>query len=102
MTKSVSNVSKRCSAGRCSKVSDSERSRANLAKSSVWHGPCLVVGESLVAFFSNWRTSYFDPLGVQADGPVEYAYAVVVGTVGAAIPTIPGSTPTPFQRPQAP
>jgi type IV pilus assembly protein PilA len=31
----------------------------------------------------------FAQLGVTPDGPVEYSYAVVAGTVGTAIPTIP-------------
>ena len=37
----------------------------------------------------------FAQLGVMPDGPVEYSYAVVAGTVGTSIPTIPMTLSSP-------
>jgi prepilin-type N-terminal cleavage/methylation domain-containing protein len=48
------------------------------------------------------KTNVFDPLGVVPDGPVEYAYAVVAGTVGTSLPTIPGATAYSFPTPTGP
>jgi prepilin-type N-terminal cleavage/methylation domain-containing protein len=48
------------------------------------------------------KTNVFDPLGVLPDGAVEYSYAVVAGTVGTSLPTIPGATTYTFPTPTGP
>jgi prepilin-type N-terminal cleavage/methylation domain-containing protein len=44
----------------------------------------------------------FAQLGVAPDGPVEYSYAVVAGTVGATLPTIPMTLASPVTAPTGP
>jgi prepilin-type N-terminal cleavage/methylation domain-containing protein len=51
---------------------------------------------------STVRTQFFDPLGVSPDGVVEYAYAVVAGTAGSGLPTIPTTTSFAFPTPTGP
>jgi prepilin-type N-terminal cleavage/methylation domain-containing protein len=48
------------------------------------------------------RTAVFDKLGVQPDGAVNYSYAVVAGTVGTPVPTIPGNRTYTFATPTGP
>jgi prepilin-type N-terminal cleavage/methylation domain-containing protein len=45
------------------------------------------------------RTAVFDPLGVQPDGPVRYAYSVVIGNAGVAVPAPPSSRTFDFGTP---
>ena len=44
----------------------------------------------------------FGQLGVMPDGPVEYSYAVVAGTVGTSIPAIPMTLSAPIPAPTGP
>jgi prepilin-type N-terminal cleavage/methylation domain-containing protein len=53
-------------------------------------------------FGDNAMSRVFAELGVVSDGPVEYAYAVVAGTVGSSIPSIPMTINPAFSAPTGP
>lgn len=70
---------------------------------AVWH-PTSTPG----GFKYGWgadttmREDVFDPLGVQPNGAVEYSYAVVAGTAGSSLPTIPTERTFTFPAPTGP
>lgn len=51
---------------------------------------------------TDMRKEVFDPLGVQPNGLVEYSYAVVAGTAGSTLPTIPTERTFTFDAPTGP
>jgi type II secretory pathway pseudopilin PulG len=70
----------------------------------VWHptntpSPGLRGWESAT---TTMGTDVFAPLGVKPDGGVAYSYAVVAGTVGSALPTIPTAKPFSLPAPTGP
>ena len=68
-----------------------------------WHPTSTPGGQKYAwGVASTVRTQFFDPLGVSPDGVVEYAYAVVAGTAGSGLPSIPTKTTFAFPAPTGP
>lgn len=74
-----------------------------LTSFAVWH-PTSTPGGAKYSWGADtaMRANVFDPLGVQPNGVVEYSYAVVAGTAGASLPTIPTEQAFAFPAPVGP
>lgn len=74
-----------------------------LTSFAVWH-PTSTPGGAKYSWGADtaMRANVFDPLGVQPNGVVEYSYAVVAGTAGTSLPTIPTEQAFAFPAPVGP
>jgi type IV pilus assembly protein PilA len=75
-----------------------------LSSFDVWH-PTSTPDDRMRGWESGTTTmgtTVLGPLGVMPDGAVRYSYAVVAGTAGATLPTIPTTRTFNFPTPTAP
>jgi prepilin-type N-terminal cleavage/methylation domain-containing protein len=74
-----------------------------LSSFSAWH-PVDDPGSGIYEWHTTTalRTTVFDPLGVEPNGPVRYVYSVVAGNATTGLPANPGAESFDFPAPDGP